>query len=84
MRKCEPFRLKPVASNRKYNNPNVRLREGDYAILADLRDLCGMPMCEIIHQCLKYCMAHTDLDDQEQYPGLLGAQIQNELLQEAD
>lgn len=27
------------------------------------------------HQCLTYCMQHTDLDDRDQYPGMLGESI---------
>lgn len=73
--KCEPFRLKPTMPKQRRCNPVIRVRENDFWLLSDLRDRTGMSLCEIVHQCLTYCMQHTDLDDRDQYPGMLGESI---------
>lgn len=59
--KCEPFRLKPTMPKQRRCNPVIRVRENDFWLLSDLRDRTGMSLCEIVHQCLTYCMQHTDL-----------------------
>lgn len=57
--KCEPFRLKPTMPKQRRCNPVIRVRENDFWLLSDLRDRTGMSLCEIVHQCLTYCMQHT-------------------------
>ena len=84
MSKCEPFRLKPTLPKQRKCSPVIRVRESDFWLLSDLRDRSGCSLCEIIHQCLEYCMRNTDLRDQELYPGLLGVQIQDQYLAECD
>lgn len=63
LRRIEPFRLRCEDTQSKPKQPVVRVKPSYYQLLEQLKKQTGLPLGNIVEQCIDYAIANMEKGD---------------------